>query len=69
MFVPEGRLITYEDVDGGLRKVKCIERVEDLVRWHRAKPYSGAARYECEDGHVIQIPDDAWALVKIISEK
>lgn len=69
MLINPGTIITYEDVNGKTRVLKCIERVNGLIDWHKAKPYSQGALYECEDGHVIQIPDDAWSLVKILKEE
>jgi len=64
-----GTVVTYIDVEGKTRKLKCIEHLEGLVKWHKTKPKSEAALYECEDGHVIQIPNNAWSLVKVIDEE
>lgn len=69
MVVNPGTTITYEDVNGNIRILKCIERLNGFVKWRKAAPYSAAALYTCEDGHVIQIPDDAWSLVKVIKEE
>jgi len=69
MRIKTGTIVTYIDVEGKTRKLKCLQQLDGLVKWHKAKPKSEAALYECEDGHVIQIPNDAWSLVKIINEE
>jgi len=79
--VDVGQTVTYVDVKGGTRRLKCVERVNGTIPWRRVlvgphRPahwkqrwrelHSLGARYEDETGYVLQIPDDAWELVKII---
>ena len=68
MIIPVGITVTYIDVQGIERRLTCIERLDGVVKWRRGHSYSGVARYRCEDEHIIQVPNDAWSLVKVIKE-
>jgi hypothetical protein len=64
---PVGATIHYLDVKGKQRRLTCVEHPVRTVKWHKQKPQSLVSLYECEDGHVIQVPDNAWGKVRILS--
>jgi hypothetical protein len=60
-------IVTYIDKNGKIRTARFIERVNNLVKWRKNCQPSFASRYLLDDHSIVQIPDDAWELVTVIS--
>jgi len=69
MILHENQTVTYKDINNVIRKLTWVEQVNGFINWKKGQPYSFASRYETEDGHILQIPDDAWVLVDILEVK
>lgn len=58
----------YTDVNGKPRKLIMVEQLSYFVPWRKNTPSSPATRWECEDGYIIQVPDNAWNHLNISYE-
>ncbi len=58
--------VHYTDIHGNKQTVEFFEEVPGLIPWKRGEEPSPAKRYKMEDGSIIQIPDNAWALLEEI---